>query len=278
MIEFLKKIALQDNFICDRCGVPDLLLGMYENCFSCKSSLIRKAIKPHDRVRLYSAKVLNKFINDYDEFINKPSDIDTNSYFISRQVKSLLTHYKKIGGSKIGGYLKLNDNEVVLSIDENYTGDHYERTITLLSVSAALKNIIEFEPPKEAYNIYSKELLDAVMLGDNINHLKKGLLAGYIKGLCDELNKNHFYHELRFDGKLIRSEFEVNEDNPEETFLGQITDNIKAIQFLKDKKLIRKDICHFCGESINKEQFTFTEPTNNFSFSICNKCYTNNSF
>jgi len=280
MIDFLKIIALRDKFVCDRCGSPDLLLGMYDECFVCKNSLVRKAIKSEDRLRLYSLDIFLKFVQDFDQFIsesNRRTIIEFKKIDCSlaaQQAKTIFEDCGRIGGEKIGGVLKFENGRILLSLNESYSGDNYERTIVFLAVSGALKHICEIGPSRDLFKTYPDKLMNWVIHGDDPKYLKRQRLTLYVQELCEALNKNSFYQETWVGNRLIRSEYEVNEDYPEETFLGQITENLQGYEFLKMNNLIQNDICHFCGDFLTSARYTFTEPVNRITFPICKACYT----
>jgi hypothetical protein len=160
-----------------------------------------------------------------------------------------------------------------LDLIEPFQGDVFERTVVFLVVSAALKHIVEFKEPNDFYKTYSDKMMDYVSNGNDLNYLNRQNLTLYIRGLCHELNRNGFYHESWINNKVLRSEYEVDDRYPEQTFLGQITENRKGYEFLKNKNLIQADICHFCGDVLSRARYTFTEPVNGITFPVCKSCY-----
>ncbi len=100
----------------------------------------------------------------------------------------------------------------------------------------------------------------------------KKLLIEYYNQLCDVLNNNGYRIETYFRGEEGQMEYYTDMDHPDLTIMG-ITEDAKAYRFLQSKNLIRKDLCHFCGDTIKSSIYTFTEPHNRIKINICRTCH-----
>jgi hypothetical protein len=100
----------------------------------------------------------------------------------------------------------------------------------------------------------------------------KEILIDYYDKLSKVLNENGFRQRIKIGGEIHELDYETDKDNPDLTMMG-ITDSKEAYYFLYSKGLIRKDICHFCGESPVDGRFNFTEPKNVIKFNICRTCH-----
>ncbi|WP_273216162.1 hypothetical protein [Runella zeae] len=94
----------------------------------------------------------------------------------------------------------------------------------------------------------------------------------YMENLCKTLNDNGFRQKFILGGEPHFSNYKLDKYMPDLTVM-HITSDIEAFQFLTSKGLIRKDICHFCGETPIAGDKTFIEPSHKIAFSICNSCY-----
>ncbi|HNW96805.1 MAG TPA: hypothetical protein PKK00_00175 [Bacteroidales bacterium] len=99
-------------------------------------------------------------------------------------------------------------------------------------------------------------------------------IIGYYSDLCNALNDNGYKRKGITDGKPYELDFQVEYLQPSLTMMS-IARNIDAYQFLTQKELLKRDICHFCGETPIDDSYTFTEPINHITINICYNCHHN---
>lgn len=98
------------------------------------------------------------------------------------------------------------------------------------------------------------------------------VLVLYYENLCKNLNGNGFYQVFNSQGEIKKYEYAPDYDSLGLTMIG-ITENLEGYNFLLRKGLIRKDICHECGEILSGKTYLFTEPFNKITYSICKSCF-----